>query len=81
MKAPTYQEVLDRIRIGAKVVMTNPEAVSWVDMGTHGIITGLSNNSLNDPKETRVQIRWHIDGEGSYDHYPLYDVPFRMTVD
>jgi hypothetical protein len=81
MKKNTYQKAIENIRIGAKVTMLNPEPVSWVEKGTVGIITGISNNSLNRPEGARVQVRWFIDGEGSYDHYPLLDLPFYCLVD
>jgi hypothetical protein len=80
MYKTSYEDALTRIRIGAKVTMLNPEPVSWVEKGTAGIITGISNNSLNRPEGARVQVRWFIDGEGSYDHYPLLDVPFHMDI-
>jgi len=80
MNSKSYEAALCRIRVGAKVTMLNPEPVSWVEKGTDGIITGISNNSLNRPDGARVQVRWFIDGEGSYDHYQLLDVPFIMDI-
>ena len=74
MKKKTYQEQLESIRIGVKVV-SHSEKI-------HGLITDITNICLYTPESATVEVRlFEQEGIGTYEYYPLIKLPQYFDID